>query len=99
MARLAGMVHGVVVQITTDGVAARNDSSSSGCPSLAPVTGNLTHTVGLTCGWYSISASARAVRSTGDHITGLDPRYSWPEFLNLLNSATIAASVAKSMVA
>ena len=38
------------------------------------VTGNFTQTVGETWSWYSTSASARAVRSTGLHITGLEPR-------------------------
>ena len=74
MARLAGMVHGVVVQMTMDGVAWRKASRSSGWSSVAPVTGNLTQIVGLLCSCYSISASARAVRSTGDHMTGLEPR-------------------------
>jgi len=38
------------------------------------VTGNFTQTVGETWSWYSTSASASAVRSTGLHITGLEPR-------------------------
>ena len=38
------------------------------------VTGNFTQIVGLTWSWYSTSASAKAVRSTGLHITGLEPR-------------------------
>ena len=37
-------------------------------------TGNLAQIVGLVWSWYSTSASARAVRSTGLHITGLEPR-------------------------
>ena len=48
MARLAGMVQGVVVQMTMDGVLLRKDSRSSGWSSEAPVTGNLTQIVGLT---------------------------------------------------
>ena len=42
--------------------------------------------------WYSISASASAVFSTGDHITGRRPRYSAPFSRNLQISAAIAAS-------
>ena len=60
------MVQGVVVQITTLGAA---DSASD--PS---TTGNFTQIVGLTWSWYSTSASASAVRSTGLHITGFEPR-------------------------
>ena len=37
-------------------------------------TGNLTQTDGLTWSRYSTSASASAVFSTGDHITGFEPR-------------------------
>ena len=37
------------------------------------INGNLTHMVLLWCSLYSISASARAVFSTGDHITGFEP--------------------------
>ncbi|MNE46349.1 hypothetical protein D3C80_1406800 [compost metagenome] len=48
MARLAGMVQGVVVQMTIEGVAARKDSRSSGWLSVAPTTGNLTQIVGET---------------------------------------------------
>ena len=59
------MVQGVVVQITTEAPAAASEPST---------TGNLTQTVGLVWSWYSTSASARAVRSTGLHITGLEPR-------------------------
>jgi hypothetical protein len=59
------MVQGVVVQITTAPPAATSGPS---------ITGNFTQIVGLTWSWYSTSASARAVRSTGLHITGLAPR-------------------------
>ena len=58
------MVQGVVVQMTTDAPASP--------PS--PSTGKRTNTVSLVRSWYSISASASAVRSTGDHITGRRPR-------------------------
>ncbi len=60
------MVQGVVVQITTE----PRWSVTCG-PS---VTGKRTQIVGLTWSWYSTSASASAVRSTGLHITGLAPR-------------------------
>ena len=59
------MVQGVVVQITTWASA-----SASG----PWANGNFTQIVGLTWSWYSTSASASAVFSTGDHITGLEPR-------------------------
>ena len=59
------MVQGVVVQMTTDAPCAASDPST---------TGNFTQTVGLLWSWYSTSASARAVRSTGLHITGFEPR-------------------------
>ena len=65
MARLAGRVQGVVVQMTTLAPSAACGPST---------TGNLTQTVGLLWSWYSTSASARAVRSTGLHMTGLEPR-------------------------
>ena len=60
------MVHGVVVQITTD---ARASS-----PAAAACTGNFTQIIGELRSWYSTSASASAVPSTGLHITGLEPR-------------------------
>src|SRR5947208_2894506 len=47
---------------------------------------------------YSISASASAVFSTGDHITGLAPRYSWPLSANLNSSETIVASAPLAIV-
>ena len=81
---MAGMVQGVVVQMTT--VAPFSGASFT--------TGNFTHTVGLTWSWYSTSASASAVRSTGLHMTGLEPRYSWPDMRNLWNSRTMVASEA-----
>jgi hypothetical protein len=40
----------------------------------APVTRKGTQIVWLWWSWYSTSASASAVRSTGDHSTGFDPR-------------------------
>ena len=90
-ARLPGMVQGVVVQITT----AAPCNSGSG----AWITGKRTQIVVLVWSWYSISASARAVFSTGDHITGRSPRYSAPFSRNLQISSAIAASDALSMVA
>ena len=57
------MVHGVVVQMTIE-------APSSGPPSSL----NRTNTVSLVRSWYSISASASAVFSTGDHMTGRRPR-------------------------
>ncbi|MCY1249681.1 hypothetical protein D9M72_632380 [compost metagenome] len=65
MARLPGMVQGVVVQITTK-LPARLSGPS--------VTGNFTQIMSLSTSAYSTSASASAVRSTTDHMTGLEPR-------------------------
>src|SRR5690349_5717623 len=65
MARLPGRVHGVVVQITME------VSSNSGVA--GPETGKRTHRVVEVWSWYSTSASASAVFSTTDHITGLAP--------------------------
>src|SRR3546814_7064548 len=65
MARLPGRVQGVVVQITM--------LAPASAASDAFTTGNLVNTVDEVCSWYSTSASASAVRSTTDHITGLEP--------------------------
>ena len=85
------MVQGVVVQITTE-LSANNAIGVS-------TTGKRTQIVVLVWSWYSISASARAVFSTGDHITGRRPRYSAPFSRNLQISLAIAASEGKSIVA
>jgi hypothetical protein len=66
MARLPGSVHGVVVQMTT--------LALTSSPTVLSRTGNFTHTVSLVWSSYSTSASASAVFSTTDHITGLEPR-------------------------
>ena len=47
---------------------------------------------------YSTSASAKAVFSTGDHITGLEPLYKLPFSINLPISLTICASASKLIV-
>ena len=60
-----GIVHGVVVHITT--------SEPLSSASSLSVTLNLTQIVKLSLSWYSISASANAVFSIGDHITGFEP--------------------------
>ena len=86
------MVQGVVVQITSAGTV------QVGPRRLGP-RGKRTQIVCEVWSWYSISASASAVFSTGDHITGLRPRYSAPFSRNLPISAAIAASDGKSMVA
>ena len=85
------MVHGVVVQITSD--APRRSLRA------ARTTGKRTHTVCEVWSWYSTSASASAVFSTGDHSTGRSPRYSAPFSRNLQISAAIAASDGRSIVA
>ena len=64
---MPGRVQGVVVQMTTL-------APMSASPSRNFVTGKATHTVSLTWSSYSTSASASAVFSTTDHITGFEPR-------------------------
>src|SRR3954454_15794993 len=91
MARLPGIVHGVVVQIATDAPTRSLAGEDS--------TGKRTQIVADVWSWYSISASASAVFSTGDHITGRNPRYSAPLSRNLQISAAIAASDGWSIVA
>ena len=66
MQRLPGMVQGVVVQMT---MAAPRTASSG-----LSITGKATVITTDVWSWYSISASASAVFSTGDHITGRAPR-------------------------
>ena len=85
------MVQGVVVQI-------RIAASFSEATGLLTI-GNRTVTVVLVWSWYSISASASAVFSTGDHITGRSPRYSAPFIRKRPISPKIAASLGRSMVA
>ena len=86
---LAGIVQGVVVQMMM---------SASTTASGPFTTGNFTQIVGETWSRYSTSASASAVCSTGDHITGLEPRYSMPDVANFRNSSTITASASKAIV-
>src|ERR1700686_1619915 len=90
-ARLPGIVQGVVVQITTDAPTRSFVGDDS--------TGKRTQIVVDVWSWYSISASASAVFSTGDHITGRRPRYRAPFSRNLQISLAIAASDGWSIVA
>ena len=63
MARLAGSVHGVVVQITTPALfASKSAASTPKAFAIAAVsaTGNLTSMAGETLSLYSTSASANA---------------------------------------
>ena len=85
------MVQGVVVQITTAASCMRT--------SVAFTMGNRTQIVVLVWSRYSISASARAVFSTGDHMIGRKPRFSAPFSKNLQISWTMAPSDGRSMVA
>jgi hypothetical protein len=68
-ALLDGMVQGVVVQITTG---MRKDRRRVWSRALG-VTRNFTQIGEAWLSWYSTSASASAVFSTGDHITGFEP--------------------------
>ena len=65
IARLPGIVQGVVVQMTTEAPA------RWGGPLF---TGNFAQIVSDSWSKYSTSASASAVRSTTDHMTGFEPR-------------------------
>ena len=84
------MVHGVVVQIT----AWAPTSSAIGLSVISNATSIWVETMSS----YSTSASASAVFSTGDHITGLAPRYNCPVSANFSSSETIVASAWKSIV-
>src|SRR5258706_10627939 len=79
MARFAGNVHGVVVQISA------NSSSR-------PLTGNLTYTLGDLWSAYSTSASASAVRQVAHQYTGFLPRYTNPSPTISANAPMISAS-------
>ncbi|MNW18843.1 hypothetical protein D3C71_2185680 [compost metagenome] len=65
MARLPGRVQGVVVQMTM----LASSTSGAGEPQMA----KRAKTVVEVWSWYSISASASAVFSTTDHMTGFAP--------------------------
>ncbi|TCQ00092.1 hypothetical protein C8J46_102233 [Sphingomonas sp. PP-F2F-A104-K0414] len=86
-----GIVHGVVVQITAK---APTNSGALGASTISNATSICVETMSS----YSTSASASAVFSTGDHITGLAPRYSWPLSANLSSSPTMAASASYFIV-
>ena len=58
MARLAGMVHGVVVHITMETLFPLSSGASR---VRSDIMGNLTNMEGELCSSYSTSASARAV--------------------------------------
>ena len=90
IALFPGIVQGVVVQITTD---AFNKSGS-----FDSKIGNFTYIQVDLCSLYSISASANAVFSTVDHITGLEPLNKLPFSKNLKNSFTIVDSALKDIV-
>ncbi len=67
MARFAGSVHGVVVQITSEGVGAFGASGSGA------TSGNFTYTDCVRCSSYSTSACASAVLSCMHQCTGFRP--------------------------
>ncbi len=92
IARLEGSVHGVVVQITIRSPFSRQLSGPT------DVTGNPICTVGDTWSSYSTSASASAVFSTHDHITGRWPRYRPPFIANWAISPAILASAGNFIV-
>ncbi len=82
IARFCGRVQGVVVQIRTvvPSSTAAFSAVAKDPPALfaTPTAGdsttpNFTQTASTCRSWYSTSASASAVFSTGDHITGFDP--------------------------
>ena len=75
MARFAGIVHGVVVQISTEArfpAAAGKRAAKSAA--LSAASGNSTWIDGETCDSYSTSASASAVRQWMHQWTGFLPR-------------------------
>ena len=90
MARFAGKVHGVVVQIITNTFLPFRAGrylfifSSS--------TSNFTNTEGDSLSAYSTSASASAVTHEWHQWTGFLPLYTYPLLTNSANSLTIAPS-------
>ena len=70
MARFAGKVQGVVVQMTSDALRPPRASARAG---LAVATGNFTYTVGEVSSSYSTSAWASAVLQCMHQCTGLRP--------------------------
>ena len=71
MARLAGSVQGVVVQMTAK---VRSGGSPAGNRSSCPgARAKATWTVGEVCSWYSTSASASAVLQWMHHCTDFMP--------------------------
>src|SRR2546430_5092476 len=73
MARLAGSVHGVVVQTTAN---ARRPASFAWSSAGTDVSGNFTHTEGVRCSSYSTSACASAVLQcrSEEHTSELQPQ-------------------------
>jgi hypothetical protein len=67
------MVQGVVVQIRTEATSSEASRQTPPASSRAEATGNRTQIMWEVVSWYSTSASARAVFSTGLHMTGLEP--------------------------
>src|SRR5262245_1893609 len=83
MARLAGSVHGVVVQITAD--------TGPGTPSSGVSKGNFTYTDGVRCSSYSTSAWASAVLQCMHQCTGFRPLYTSPLPTKRPNSRAMTA--------
>ena len=81
---MAGIVQGVVVQIT-------KYVSLSKIP-LPSLTWNFTKIVGLLISWYSISASANADSLDGDQYTGFNPLKIKPSIAILANTSIWLAS-------
>jgi len=88
MARLAGSVHGVVVQTTAN---ARRPTSFAWSSAGTDVSGNFTHTEGVRCSSYSTSACASAVLQCIHQWTGLSPLWTSPRPTKRPNSRAMIA--------
>ena len=98
IARFAGSVHGVVVQISRPGApGSRTLNRALNSPGFS--AGNSTHTLGSSRSAYSSSASASAVRLAMLQCTGLSFRYTSPCSTNRANTSNVAASYSGRIVA
>ena len=98
---LAGMVHGVVVQITACALPAGSSARPNAAarrPRSRSLIGKPTSTAGLPLSWYSTSASASADPQSKHQFTGFRPRYTQPFFTISASARISPASLPKSIV-
>jgi len=97
-ARLAGSVHGVVVQIISDAGAGSPPRSKTAFSAASSAASKRTKMLSSSRSWYSSSASARAVRFSMDQCTGLSWRYTRPCSTRRAKTSSTAASYPGLMV-